>query len=299
MPEEGQAGTTAPDQNAGAGAQALNSEGNAGEQQQSQQQDGHAQQQQQSGGGEQPWFANISDESLRGWVESKGWKSPEAMAQSAMNLEKMRGVPEDQILKLPRERTPEAMREVFQKLGAPADAKEYQFPDGTTEEQAAWFRDVAHKQGLTVDQAKEVYGSIVQTVSAEVTKSHEQFLVQSQTDMQQLQREWGQQFQERIHHAKAGKQALGLEANEIESLERGLGTKRFMELLAKVGATSQEAPFISGDSFSPPQFQSMSPAAAEAKLQQLKADPAWNDRRLSGEPSAMREYTNLLRIARQ
>jgi len=286
-----------------AGGNAPAPEANAQEQQQHTQsgaallnQEAPPQDQQQQAPPSETWYSSVQDESLRGWVEAKNYPDMETALRQAYNLEKMRGVPEDQLLKLPRERTPENMRDVYQKLGAPADPSQYQFPDGTTDEQAAWFRKVAHEQGLTVDQAKATYQGIADTINQATTQAREQFLVQSQADIETLKQDWGPEFNDRINEARKARAKLELSDTENDALERSLGTKRFLNLLASIGAQDREAVFIDSNT-GVQEFRAMSPSAAKAKLESLKGDPKWNERRLSFDKAAMNEYANLLRIA--
>ena len=287
MGEEGLAAQqAAPEQQAstGAGSQVLASDEpvQAEQPQQTQQQD--------------TWYNSLKDESLRGWVEAKNYPDLDTAIRQAHNLEKMRGVPDSQIIKLPSERTPEAMRDVYTKLGAPADPSGYEFPDGTTEEQAAWFRSLAHQQGLTKEQARATYEGLSQTIGQAQSEAHEKFLVESQAEFEQLKRERGAEFEEFVRDGRKARQQLNLSDTEADALERSLGTKRFLELMANVGSRSREATFIDSDT-GVQSFRAMSPAAARAKIDMLKGDKAWNDRRLSGDKGVQNEYINLLRLA--
>jgi len=54
-----------------------------------------------AGGAGGEWYAGIADEGLRGYVQTKGFKDPGALAESYRNLEKLQGVPQERLLKLP------------------------------------------------------------------------------------------------------------------------------------------------------------------------------------------------------
>ena len=96
---------------------------------QQQQQDG-SQQQQQAGSQQQqtgqPWTAGL-DADTAGYVQNKGWGTVPDVVTSYRNLEKLLGVPKDQIIQLPKAEDKEAWGQVFNRLGRPEDPKNYEF----------------------------------------------------------------------------------------------------------------------------------------------------------------------------
>jgi hypothetical protein len=82
-------------------------------------------------GDQQPWYASIADESLRGRAELSKFDTPEKVLSAYVNLEKHIGVPPDRLLKLPE--TPDApewaeIKARIPGLEVPAEAKDYELP---------------------------------------------------------------------------------------------------------------------------------------------------------------------------
>src|SRR5438552_2036438 len=79
------------------------------------------------------WHAGIEPEILGHW-QNKGWKIDDpkeialAATKQAREAEKHFGVPADQLLKMPKPNAPpEDIKAFWGRLGAPAEAKDYDF----------------------------------------------------------------------------------------------------------------------------------------------------------------------------
>lgn len=74
---------------------------------------------------DEPWYGKDVDADTKGWIEKNGFKGTGDIIKTAMHQEKMIGVPKEQLLRLPADRTPESMGEVFAQLGKPKDVAGY------------------------------------------------------------------------------------------------------------------------------------------------------------------------------
>jgi hypothetical protein len=96
---------------------------------------------------------------------------------------------------------------------------------------------------------------------------------QSQTDLKQLEMEWGSNYKERVALAQRGKDWLskevgGLSDQQLRGLEATLGTAKFMATMWKFGAGNKEPGFASGAS---PTMEGGA-SAAKAEYDQIMAD---------------------------
>src|SRR5262245_18251845 len=120
------------------------------------------------------WFTGM-DADLIGHIQTKGWDklSPEQAAveitRAHRAAEQHVGVPADQILRLPKDANDaEGWKATFQKLGAPADAKDYDFSSVTFDDEALSirfqnaFRETASKLNMPKGMAEEFARSVYQ-----------------------------------------------------------------------------------------------------------------------------------------
>ena len=105
------------------------------------------------------WYSTVNQEN-HGYIENKGWKGPDDMLNSYMGLEKMRGVPEDQILKIPLAEDADGMNEMYNRLGRPETADGYEL--GLEEgDYSKWYTETVHGLGLNNEQAKGLQSGYV------------------------------------------------------------------------------------------------------------------------------------------
>lgn len=101
---------------------------------------------------------------------------------------------------------------------------------------------------------------------------------QSEAARKQVEQEWGSNYQERAALGKRGmdfmaKEVGGLNEEQWRTIERALGTGKFMNMMWKFGAGNREASFPGNDGGGGGQFQGGA-AAAQAEYDTLMADRA-------------------------
>lgn len=261
------------------------------------------------GGGAKPWFDGIDGETIGHW-DNKGWKKddPKALAteltKAWKGLEKHFGVPADQLIKLPKDTTDEAgWKAVHQRLGAPAEAKDYdfstvKFADGSELDQGFVdpLRAVFHKSGVPKEAASEIVKSVVKFMDgadATETTARQAAAQQGRAD---LQKEWGQNFEfNRLTAMQGAKRAAGTDeggAKLVDSMEQAIGYKATMEFFRKIGAGTSEDTFVDSSSSGNPTTMN----GAKARLAELRSDPDFSRRYLSGDKKAVDEMNNLIRL---
>lgn len=246
---------------------------------------------------ESPWYSGFNDD-LRGYVENKGWRDPAATVESYRNLEKLHGVPPEQIIKLPKDgASPEEWTKVWERLGRPADASEYKIPtseDGDTRF-GDWARGVFHELGIPKSMADKLSEKYMEFSQSMVSKQSEDYSATIAAQTSELKKEWGMAFDQNVNTAKAAVRGLGIDAATIDALEKSMGFSKVMQLFHSIGEKTGEGSFISGSEST--SFGVMSPAAAASKIAALKSDKEWATKYLSGDKTAAKEMQQLLEWA--
>lgn len=237
------------------------------------------------------WVDGFNDD-LRGYVEQKGFKGPDAVVDAYRNLEKLRGVPADRLLTLPTDPSAEgAMDAVYEKLGRPKEPTEYSKVEveGFSEDLFNAAAITAHKLGLNDGQFKGLQ-EMLAAQGAEVIKASEEQAVAS-FDKWQASNPDGVQVAAKV---MAG---VGVEESQLADILAG-DKAALYDFLAKVGARSSEGATIHGES--PNGGFALTPAQAEAKRQEKLSDKdfyaRYTSRSADVRKSAMAEIEALSKI---
>lgn len=253
------------------------------------------------------WFTKLSaDPDMKTWAESKGWKDPAtadpfAIAQSYRNLETLFGADKaGRTVLLPKDETDKAALDaIYDKLGRPKDAKDYDInaPDGANPEFIETAKGWYHKAGLTKAQAAAVtesYKAAELDAVQKVQQAHAQ-------EVEGLQAEWKEKFDQKVEVAKAGIKAAGLTEAHVKAIESALGPSSAAKMFEFFGRNYVEASPPGNESRSAPSFQNMNPVAAAQKMEQLRADPNFMKRYEHSDPKvragAMDEMDKLAQLA--
>lgn len=244
------------------------------------------------------WASGFKDE-VKSYVAQKAFKTAEDMAVGYQNLEKLKGVPEERLLKLPEKMEGAEARAVFERLGAPKEAKGYELPtDGAVDKPFLLSaQDAFFKNNLTKAQAQGVaaafneYASAQMSLQAEARKN-----ALSQAD-ETLKKEWGQHYDTNINLAKQGARVLGLDAKTLDLIEASQGREVLFKNLQKIGVGVGESSFVDGGTAGSAAAKTPEQAAAEMKnLMQdrkfakkvmrgdLEATKIWNDLNMAAAP---------------
>lgn len=244
------------------------------------------------------WMAGFNDD-LKGYVGNKGFKDPAALADAYRNLEKLQGVPQDRLMKMPEKMyddkgmlTPEG-RGIYERLGAPKEASEYgiEMPaTGGDKARLDNFLTAAKDIGLTKAQAQrlaaadgEYYGKLVEASAAQKTAAYN-------ADQQKLDAEWGAAKEMNMQFAREGVNKMGFDAAKIDALSSVLGHAETMKLFAQMGKAVGEGNFVNGgkNGSSP-----LEPASAKSKINELKNDKDFGERLMLGETEAKATWQRL------
>lgn len=238
------------------------------------------------------WTMGLNDD-LRSYVQNKGFKDTAAVVESYRNFEKLHGVPHDRIMKLPENLdTPEG-RAIFEKLGAPKDAKEYSInlaKEAADEEIASGLREVAFKSGMTNKQVENLVNWWNGINESRTKKSSEETQLRLTDAQNNLKKEWGSAFEQNKQIADQGALKMGFGEKEIQALGAALGPDKALMLLHKLGTATGEATFVPGASAG---GSVMTPNAAQAEITRLKADTGFAARLARGDAEAKDQWNRL------
>lgn len=256
----------------------------------------------QGSSGDAPWFSSFSDDNLKGYVQSKNFKTPEALAKSYQNLESMVG--EDRAgntVVLPKTREDvEAWNAIYDKLGRPGKPDGYQLevPEGIDPTFSKEASETFHKLGLTAEQGQ----NLAQWWNGKAAGMQEAINAQKQAQFkaedEALRNEWGPKFVENVAKARNAQKVLGMDEATVDTIAGALGHRATMNLLEKIGRLSSEDKFIGGDGASG-SVGSMDISQARYEMQKLKNNPDFIKKALSGDLDAKAQVERLTNIINQ
>ncbi len=240
------------------------------------------------------WTTGLAEDD-RGYVTNKGFKTPQDVLTSYRNLEKTFGVPQERLLKLPENLDSPEARAVWERLGAPKEAKDYNLvKDGTDKQLAEWAQGIFHETGIPVKAAEKIIAKWNERATAEQTQSKEKFDSMVTNSEAALKKDWGAAYEQNINLAKQGVKALELTGAEVDGLERTIGRERLFKKLRDIGAGIGEAPFVGGR---PAPDAHMGPEQARQKLNEMMQDRGFTTKFIAGDTEAKAQMERLQKMA--
>jgi hypothetical protein len=239
------------------------------------------------------WTATLAEEA-RGFVRNKGWRAPGDLLDSYRHLERLVG---SERLAVPRDDGDRANWErLWNRLGRPETPEGYRLPlpeQGGDKALAQAFAGRAHELGLTATQARE----LVAWWNGAAGEGRERALRRKQareaTEIETLQAELGGAFDGEAAAARRAAALFGFDAEALSRIEGAIGTGAMLRRFMAIGRALGEDRFEGGaeSGFGP------SVDGARARIDALKADPAWTRRYLDGDAAAKAELQRLMRAA--
>lgn len=244
-----------------------------------------------------PWHAGVPgvDETLVGHWQNKGWDKKSAAevaveaTRAAMEAQKFVGVPANQLLRLPKEAGDEAgWKPVWQRLGVPADPKEYNFADvkrsdGSAPEESfiETMRAAAFRHNIPKEAANAITREVVKFMENSDTSESAGKAARIAEQKAALLKNWGPNFEANKFVAGRAATTLGIDPATVASLENVIGYDKIMEMFRAIGAKTGEDKYVTSGA---PGAQGgvMTREQAVAKKGELMADPVWKKAYLSG-----------------
>lgn len=245
------------------------------------------------------WTGSLADE-VKGFVQTKGWKGPADVIGSYQNLEKLLGADKAGRAIVPPkdDAPPEEWAAFYGKLGRPdaADGYKIPVPEGGNPELAKAAAGKFHELGLSAKQAEGLATWWNEHMGGTMQQQEATFEQQAVVDMQDLEKEWGDQFEAQSELARRAIREAGLTKEEGQKIERALGLGKAAKVFAFLGKQFAEAPMKGGEGATSSNFGT-TPEAAKSRIQQLQRDRDWSAKYLKGDADARAEFERLHKIA--
>lgn len=230
----------------------------------------------QSGVSTELWYKDLPAE-RHAYIENKGWKSPNDVLDSYTNIEKTLGLPadarSDALLVRPKaDAKPEEQAAFLDKALKPfvpesADKYDLGIKNEEMPVELKTSADWMHKAGVPQPMAQKLAAEYLESKKA----ADAAFEEQSAKDMKDLATELGDKFgdfEEMSRRAfRAAKEQSGLTIEQVETIEKSIGTKQMLKLFGSFGKNMTELPGPGGGNNGKDGNQfGTSPAQAKASI---------------------------------
>ncbi len=234
------------------------------------------------------------NEDLRGYVEQKGFKDAASVADAYRNFEKLQGVPKERLLQLPDSFDSPEMAAVWERLGAPKEAKDYTFDvpkEHGDEKLADWAREQFHKLRMPRGMAESFIKAWNERQGASVKAQTENLTQLAQNEKMALTKEWGQAYEQNENIANQVARRFEMSPDELKALGGTLGPAKAMKLLHRIGEGLGESPFLNGSNSSGERART--PEGAQSEIKGLMKDSDFSRRLQAGEQDAVQRWNRL------
>ena len=252
------------------------------------------------------WYKSYDAETL-GWLQNRGidkLSSDAALAEvikGHRSLEKHMGVPADRLLRLPERMEGADADAIYDRLGRPADAKDYKVtvPEGmeaASPEFVDWAKSAFHKIGLSAAQGEALTNSWNEFMAAQATAAVADVTAQVQDATQKLQKEWGAAYEQNRAVGTRARVALELSDQDVDAISSSLGIERTVKLFHKIGSKIMEDTFQAPDTKTNPD-RMLTPTEARTEINRLQGDKEFRQKLISGDTTAKEQWARLNRFA--
>lgn len=182
----------------------------------------------------QSFTEQLSDDDKK-LVGDKGWKTPSDMLKSYRELEKTFGTR----VALPKDEDSEAWSNLYSKLGLPESADKYEI-EGVDENVKADIQQILFKNHVLPKDVKNLIADYTAFAQAQSEKLKQQADALQKKELDEVLTEWGDKSEANKETAKRGAKLLGLEEDDLQSIENLIGTKKFLVAMLKLGEAISE-----------------------------------------------------------
>ena len=237
------------------------------------------------------WGTLTLDADVKALVTDRQWKTPNDLAKSYQNLEKLTGVPPEQIIKLPKGDDPVAWNDVWTRLGRPAKAEDYKIPlpEGDkgefAKEAAKWFHDA----GLTQAGATKLATKWNEHQAAQQKAYTEGIAARDVKEVGELKAEWATDYDKHAAIVDKAAETFGMTLEQLGALKQVMGPKAAMNFMRNIGSKLgiEDPNFVKGDG--PTGFNNMSPQQAQEEMTRLRKDKLFAQEFNSPDPRVKSE----------
>lgn len=228
-------------------------------------------------------FLETLPEAYRADPVFKNFGGLEDLARSYKSAAGMVGLDKGMVLRIPSDDTPEAMGEVWDKLGRPATYDAYNVGDvGIDKAELEEYTKIAHENGVSDKAFKALLGKVMEKGTAGATQSEAAKLAQVTEWQSSIKSEYGDAYNDKIALAKAAVKNIGGDEliKDISAdpalFERPAIVKAFVrmgEQMQKIAQqTKEDNGFLPGAASG---SGAMSPSEAKASIAELENSPEY------------------------
>jgi hypothetical protein len=253
-----------------------------------------------------PGYAALDDET-KGYFQNRGLdKKPlfDAVIESAKahrEANKHLGAPAEELVRFPKDPNSPEWDKVWQRLGKPADPKEYDFAgvklangDELSDALKDALRPALNLAGTPKDKAPEIAKAVAKYLDNTSAADLADKTAKLNTEREALKVNWGANVEANMFVAKQGAAKAGVTPEQVAAMETSLGYSKTMEVFRMLGEALGEARFVQNGG--PGGTNTMTVEGAKARIAELNADQAWGARYLGGDREAAKEFDALTRI---
>ena len=258
------------------------------------------------GSGEKPWFDTF-DAETKGYIQNKGLDektATEAFLEASKfhrEAEKFVGAPANELLRLPKDPNAPEWKGIWERLGKPKEATEYDFAavkragDKPLDQALAdTLRQAAFNSNLSKDGAARLTTEIVKYLDSSESAKAALEADKLATEKTELKKNWGANEAANMVIAKAAAGALGVKPEAVAALEKVVGYAQVMDMFRVIGTKIGEDKFIMSQGGNNTGIMTREQAVSEKA--DLMKDKAWSKRYLDGGVEESRKMTALNRI---
>ncbi len=231
------------------------------------------------------WLSGF-DEETQGYIGNKGWESVSDVLTSYQNLEKMRGVPAEQLYTIKPDMSPEDIEKVQIAMGRPSEIGEYKIQEveGAIPGAVDLVKDFAFKNGLSVQAAEGMYSGINEFIVKTHQEHVEQINMANKQGFDSLAKEWGGAWDKNVNIAMRAAENLGITEQMQEAIKGSGQAPQFLQALTKIGSMMAEGDVVGvNPTQAKASMNALSPTEARAAIDRLRNDPNFKARMVSGD----------------
>jgi len=240
-----------------------------------------------------PWYGAEAPSEVKGFVELKGWDSPDKAIKSYQELERFVGADKaGRGVIWPKDEADQAGWDaLYTRLGRPEtpDGYDFKFPDGQ-DGFAKAMAPILHKAGVPKGAASQLAEAFTAYTTAQTESAKTAFAERSAADLDALKTKWGAAYEQNVGMGRRAVQALGWDQQRLEMIEAAIGTAGLMEAMYQMGVNMGEDRFAEGGK---PSGMVLTPDAAKARLAELATDKGFIEKLMAGDRAAMDEKNRL------
>jgi hypothetical protein len=190
------------------------------------------------------WKDNLPDE-IKNDPSIKSLKDVAALAKSYIHGQKLIG--KDKIIVPDQFTSEDQWKEIYTKLGMPAELDKYDFkaPETTDKEFLKGFKELGHKVGILPKQAEALFGWFEEHANKSVALAENDNKAKYEATVESLKREWGQAYDKKLANAGGMFKEFTDEATRKELRELGFSSHpKVVRLMAQIADKFGDGKFI-------------------------------------------------------